>query len=234
MAGEGSRFVKEGYSIPKPLIEYERKMLFKRAVDSLSELDVPKKYSFIVRQEHIDNFNIDNIIKSYYPKATVFSVSKTTRGAIETCLMAISAIEVEDAILIMDCDIEFYSSQYNKSIVENLKELVNNVNGGMIVSFNADLSKYSYAEVDENGIVIRTAEKEVISNNALCGAYYFSKSEGFLSSAMELMNDTGFNKPEYYVSLLYNILIKRGEKVRLIKLDEYKSYGTPEELKAHL
>ena len=84
-------------------------------------------------------------------------------------------------------------------------------------------------EVDENYIVKRTAEKEVISNHALCGAYFFSKAEGFLFSAETLLNEIDFKKPEFYVSLLYNYLLRRGETIRLAKVDEYKSYGTPEE-----
>ena len=38
MAGEGSRFVKEGYIQPKPLIEYQGIPLFMRAVNRLLEL----------------------------------------------------------------------------------------------------------------------------------------------------------------------------------------------------
>lgn len=47
----------------------------------------------------------------------------------------------------------------------------------MLVSFDSELPKYSYAEVDADMNVIRTAEKEVISHYALCGAYFFSKAQ---------------------------------------------------------
>ena len=108
------------------------------------------------------------------------------------------------------------------------------VNGGMVVSFESHEPKYSYAEVDENMIVKRTAEKEVISSHALCGAYFFSSAKGFLNAAKRLINEPVFNKPEYYVSLLYNYLLADGETVRLATMEEYYSYGTPEELKQHL
>ena len=48
------------------------------------------------------------------------------------------------------------------------------------------------------------------------------------------MSEQNFAKPEYYVSLLYNYLIAAGEKVYLAPMEEYYSYGTPEELKRYL
>lgn len=234
MAGEGSRFLKEGWTTPKPLIMLNGEPLFKHAISSVHIDDVPMKYSFIVRQEHIDKYQIDEQIRSFLPEANVFSVLKTTRGAVETCLMAESAIAPEDGIVVMDCDLEFRSKAYVEGLREILGQPVNNANGGMLVSFESDLPKYSYAEVDEQWRVIRTAEKEVISSHALCGAYFFSTGSGFLSAAHRLLNEQNFSKPEFYVSLLYNYLLANGETVRLATMEEYYSYGTPEELRRYL
>lgn len=234
MAGEGSRFLKEGWTIPKPLIKLHDKELFLRALSSVYIDDAPIKYSFIVRQEHIDKYQIDIKIKRLLPEANIFSVKETTRGAVETCLKARSVMSKEDSILIMDCDLEFSSKSYTKYIREILSKPVNEVNGGILVSFNSNLPKYSYAEIDENYNVIRTAEKEVISNHALCGAYFFSKSSSFLMAADEMLADANFDKPEFYVSLLFNTLLKNGETVKLARMEEYYSYGTPEELKRYM
>lgn len=104
----------------------------------------------------------------------------------------------------------------------------------MLVSFESDLPKYSYAEIDANNIVRRTAEKEVISNHALCGAYFFSSGKGFLKVAHQLLDNSIPNKSEFYVSLLYNYLLKNGETVKLCLMENYYSYGTPEELKRYM
>lgn len=234
MAGEGSRFLKEGWTTPKPLIELKGVPLFKRAIGSVTVPGAPMKYSFIVRKEHIDEYHIDEQIKAILPDANVFYVEKTTRGAVETCLIAESAISEEDSIVVMDCDLEFKSEGYIKGIKSVLEQPVEDVGGGMLVSFESTEPRYSYAEVDENMIVRRTAEKEVISNHALCGAYFFSSAKSFLQAAHKLLNEPVFTKPEYYVSLLYNYLLKDGETVRLATMEEYYSYGTPEELKRYL
>ena len=234
MAGVGSRFLKEGWTTPKPLIELKGIPLFKRAIGSVAIDGAPMKYSFIVRKEHIDKYHIDEQIKAIIPEANVFYVEKTTRGAVETCLIAESAISEDDSVVVMDCDLEFHSIGYLQGIKGILEKPVDQVNGGMLVYFESNEPRYSYAEVDENMVLKRTAEKEVISNHALCGAYFFSSAKGFLEAAHRLLNEPVFTKPEYYVSLLYNYLLANGETVKLAAMEKYYSYGTPEELKRYL
>lgn len=233
MAGEGSRFLKEGWKTPKPLIELHGQPLFKHAISSVSDEEIPMKYSFIVRKEHIDVYHIDSGIKLFLPEAQIFSVVKTTRGAVETCLMAEKAIADDDAVLVMDCDLEFRSKAFVEIIKKNLCLPIEEAEGGALVSFDSDEPRYSYAEVGQDGNVIRTAEKEVISRHALCGAYFFSSGKRFKQIAHQLMQERSFAKSEYYVSFLFNYLLKDGEKVRLAPMEEYYSYGTPEELKRY-
>ena len=234
MAGEGSRFMKEGWTTPKPLIMLHGTPLFKHAINSIKIEGVDMKYSFIIRKEHLINHNLDEAIRQYVPNANVFSVEKTTRGAVETCLMAESVIEPDEAVIIMDCDLEFRSIDFCKTIKNCIEQTTSNTCGGALVSFTSDSPRYSYAEVNAEGRVMRTAEKEVISNHALCGAYFFARGKRFLQVAHELLNEPDFKKPEFYVSLLYNYLLRDGEVVHLSEMEEYYSYGTPEELKRYL
>lgn len=234
MAGEGSRFLKEGWTTPKPLILLHDKPLFMHAINSVKIDGVKMKYSFILRSEHIKNYKLDESILEILPQAHIFSVEKTTHGAVETCLVAEESITDDDAVIVMDCDLEFKSNTFEEVIKAALSQSVNATIGGALVSFNSDSPKYSYAEVNENDEVIRTAEKEVISNHALCGAYFFGSGMRFKEVAHELLNEPEFKKPEFYVSLLYNYLLRDGETVLLSEMEEYYSYGTPEELKRYL
>lgn len=228
MAGEGSRFRDAGWTTPKPLIELDGMPLFLRAIRSVAVPGAEMAYSLIVRQEHIDRYGIDKGITEALPGAKIFAVKQTTRGAVETCLVAEEAIKDDDAVVVMDCDLEFRSEGYRRLIEEALN--TPDARGGALVSFESDLPKYSYAEVGEDGLVKRTAEKEVISNHALCGAYFFASGKEFKRVAHELL-DAPMEKPEYYVSLLYNRLLAEGSPVRLATMEMYRSYGTPEELK---
>ena len=234
MAGEGSRFLKQGWTTPKPLIELRGKALFTRAIDSVKVPGVPMKYSFIVRQEHIDKYGIDERIRALLPEANIFAVQQTTRGAVETCLMAESAIADDDAVVVMDCDLEFRSRRYAELIAAALAQPADEARGGALVSFESQDPRYSYAEVGADGLVVRTAEKEPISNHALCGAYFFASGAEFKRVAHQLLHDGTHGKAEFYVSLLYNYLLAAGSPVFLATMEEYHSYGTPEELQCEL
>ena len=234
MAGEGSRFLKEGWTTPKPLIELDGIPLFKRAISSVAMEGITMKYSFIVRQEHIDKYSIDSQILEILPEANIFAVQQTTRGAVETCLIAKPNISDEDGVIVMDCDLEFRSKGFNQMMTEILNQNIDTSNGGLLVSFESDNPRYSYAQTDSSNRVIRTAEKEVISNHALCGAYFFASGKLFKKVAHQLMNETDFSKPEYYVSLLYNYILAEGLIVRVAPMEIYHSYGTPEELKQYI
>ena len=129
---------------------------------------------------------------------------------------------------------EFRSVKLIEIIKQQLSQPMEEANGGVLISFESDQPKYSYAEVGEDGYVMRTAEKEVISSHALCGAYFFSTGRRFKEIAHQLFNEPEFKKPEYYVSLLYNYMLAAGEKVQLAPMEEYYSYGTPEELSQYL
>ena len=234
MAGEGSRFAKAGWTTPKPLIELRGVPLFQRAIGSVALPGVEMKYSFIVRQEHIDKQHINRLIQNILPEARIFSVLKTTRGAVETCLVAEAAIDDDDAVVVMDCDLEFRSVGYNQLVSKALSLPADEADGGALVSFESDNPRYSYALVDDDGRVLRTAEKEPISNHALCGAYFFGCGKDFKRIAHQLLDDGTHGKAEFYVSLLYNYLLAEGKIVRLATMEEYYSYGTPEELKNYL
>jgi len=233
MAGEGSRFAKAGWTTPKPLIELNGIPLFQRAIGSVAIEGVEMKYSFIVRQEHIDKQHIDKLITDILPEANVFSVLKTTRGAVETCLVAESAIDDDDAVVVMDCDLEFRSKRYNELVARALSLPAGEADGGALVSFESDNPRYSYAEIDNEGRVLRTAEKDPISSHALCGSYFFGSGKDFKCIAHQLLDDGTHGKAEFYVSLLYNYLLDEGKVVRLAPMEEYYSYGTPEELQAY-
>lgn len=230
MAGEGSRFRDAGWATPKPLIVLNGKPLFLRAIESVKVDGAPMKYSFIVRQEHIERYGVDKGIRNVIPEAMIYSVDKTTRGAVETCLKAEEGISDDDAVVVMDCDLEFMSKKYTEIIKRVLETPTDEARGGALVSFESSLPKYSYAEVGGDGLVRRTAEKEPISTHALCGAYFFSTGREFKRAAHRLLDEPVMLKPEFYVSLLYNYILKDGSPVELAPMEVYRSYGTPEEL----
>lgn len=233
MAGEGSRFRQVGINTPKPLIKAKGVPFFIRSLysikDSFDLNDI--KLTCIIQSKHNTDGELSNGIINEFPSANIVTLPKLTSGAVETCLAARPFMDEDDAILIMDCDLEWHCYNYTDSIKRLLDNNNNDSISGMLLSFKSDSPRYSYAAVTKNNIVYRTAEKDVISDNALIGAYYFNTADNFIYAADKLISECRLSDiKEYYISLLYNYLIKDNRTIILHKADYFNSFGTPEEL----
>lgn len=245
MGGLGSRFVKEGFTDPKPLIRVDGIAMFQKALSSFAQLDVPKKLVCVVRQEHVDEYGIDKLIVEHEPTATVVVIPVVTRGAVETTLAAREYIDREAPLIVMDCDLYIQSKAYDRMMQQAVQHPENPGFDGLLATHTSSDPRYSFALADETGKVIQTAEKVAISNNALAGTYGFSRGSLFLDAADALMKLPVAEEvsdeehlvtkvwKEYYISYLYNIMLAQGKEVRIAQIDTYASFGTPEELKAY-
>jgi hypothetical protein len=137
----------------------------------------------------------------------------------------------DDVLIVLDCDLWFSCQGYFNAIRDAVSG-DSNLNG-FLVSFRSRDARYSYAAV-ENGEVRRTAEKIVISDRALIGAYGFQSAAIFVRAAKALLDLPPESGAEYTVSAVYNRLIAEGGQVGLWDADAYCSFGTPEELKSYL
>jgi len=231
MGGLGQRFRDAGYNTPKPLIDVNGVPMFKKALAAYDSYADDKTYIFVIRKDTDDEYGIAKQILEILPSAKIKILDHNTRGAVETCLIAEEFINPDLPLVIMDCDISFDSKNYFELIKEAIdKETYD----GLLLSFESNNPRYSFAEINEDNIVTRTAEKVAISNNALMGAYFFTRASNFLDAAHQLLNkEISESMKEYYVSLIYNILIEENKKIGLAKGTFY-CFGTPEELQSYL
>lgn len=232
MGGLGQRFLNEGYTTPKPLIEVEGKSMFLRALGSFDTLNVDESVMFVVRRDAEEEYGLATSISKIMPSAKVAMLDHNTRGAAETALIARDMIDPEEPLIIMDCDFEFTSREYFKFV----KEIINGaLYDGVLLSFTSDNPRYSYAKVGADGFVTETAEKVVISNQALWGAYCFAKGGLFLEYADRLIRQgLSEQRKEFYISYVYAEMIADGRKIKVARADSANSFGTPAELNEYL
>ena len=81
--------------------------MFVRATKALPKADL---YIFVCLKDHIKKYSIDKIIKNYFPKSKIISLTKKTKGQADTCLKAIRFLKENDYLTIGSCD---YSMKYN-------------------------------------------------------------------------------------------------------------------------
>ena len=99
---------------------------------------------------------------------------------------------------------------------------------------DSDNPAFSYAQTDDKGLLIRTKEKEVISNHAICGLYYFNNLELFKNSVIDLIVETDFSNGEFYMSNVYNHLLKFSKNISVFDIKSFVCVGTPEQLSRYI
>ena len=74
-------------------------------------------------------------------------------------------------------------------------------------------------------------EKEKISNYASTGLYVFTRAKQFFEAGEDMIKNENKVKNEYYVSEIYNMLLKSNAKFEIDLVDEFSPLGTPDDLK---
>ena len=88
-----------------------------------------------------------------------------------------------------------------------------------------------YAEIGRDCCVLRTAEKEVISQTAAAGLYYFNKGSDFVTAALERLAASSDGR-EVFVCPVFNELINKQKRVTSfpIRREQRIEMGTPDDL----
>lgn len=223
MGGKGSRFSQHGYAIPKPLILINGKPFFYWATLSIVKFIDVIDITFVVLQEHIDNFQIDKTILQFFPNAKIVVLPYVLDGAALTCLEGCKTIKDDEYVLFNDCDHMFKSTALNNFF--HSKE-PDDFCGGL-VTFDASEPQFSFVKFDGNGSICGTVEKEVVSNRGICGAYLFKSSSLYQQMCQEYLQHCNYT--EFFVSGIYNTICSHHGIIREFPLDFHVNYGTPEE-----
>lgn len=228
MAGEGSRFAKEGYTFPKPLIDVNGKPMIHTVVQNL---DFDAEYIFLVRKEHLETYSglqstLDRITDG---KFKIVEVEGLTEGAACTALLAREYIDNNDDLLIANSD------QFIEYSPENFKTLKEMTDADAIVyTFESVHPKWSFVKINSRGIITELAEKKPISNIATCGIYWYRKGSDFVKYADYMIEKNIRVNNEFYIAPVYNELIADGKKLIPFFVHSMWGIGTPEDLKYYL
>ena len=225
MAGAGSRFAAAGYSFPKPLISVKNlndKPMIQVVVENLN---INAEHIFIAQEEHVQKYNLKQLLGVISPKSKVITVKEITQGAACTVLLAKELINNDDPLLIANSDqfVEWDSNEFMYSM------MADKIDAG-IVTFKNSHPKWSYARTDDNGFVTEVREKQVISNLATVGIYYWRRGSDFVKYAEQMIAKNIRVNNEFYVCPVFNEAILDGKRIKVFHVDKMWGIGTPEDL----
>ena len=152
-----------------------------------------------------------------------------TEGAACTALLAKEYINKDTPLFFANSDqfVEWDSNEFLYKMNET------NADGG-IVSFRATHPKWSFAKVDEKGLVTEVAEKNPISDIATVGYYYWKKGSDFVKYAEDMIEKDIRVNNEFYVCPVFNQAIEDCKEIRTFDIPKMWGLGTPEDLKYYL
>jgi dTDP-glucose pyrophosphorylase len=226
MAGAGSRFQQAGYTFPKPLIEVKGKPMIQVVVDNLN---IKANYIYVVQKEHREKYNLDTLLNLITPNCKIVETEGITEGAACTALLAKEFIDNDSPLFFANSDqfVEWDSNEFLYKMNET------DADGG-IVSFRATHPKWSFAKINDEGLVTEVAEKNPISDIATVGYYYWKNGSDFVKYAEQMIKKDIRVNNEFYVCPVFNQAIEDGKEIRTFDIPKMWGLGTPEDLKEYL
>jgi len=220
MAGKYTRFVNEGYKLPKYLLPWGRKSIISEIINNINN-EFKNIYLIANKRDEIYMPHLHDILKDLdIPRKNLFLVPDT-EGQSETAKVGIDCI-IED-FSSLDGPICFHNIDtilYNRDLSYITRKLEDC--DGLIDIFLSSNRNYSYVFLEDERVV-SIVEKVVISNYATSGFYVFKNIDMFLNY---------YSDKTLYISDIYQKMIDDGLDIRATNLHHEKDtivLGSPSE-----
>lgn len=235
MAGLGSRFANEGYSLPKPLIPVSRKPMVVQATEDLPRSD---HYVFVLRRDMPGAETVTEKLKNYYKNITIVWLDTLTEG--QACSAEIGVeqgkISPQEPLTIGACDNgALYRAEAFETLMQdpNVDVIVWAARGYTNASRHPHM--YGWIDCNEQGEISKISVKKPLHNPAndpiVIGTFTFKRAEDFIRAAKKMVAREGRINGEYYIDECINDAIQLGLKCKIFIVDSYLCWGTPNDLR---
>lgn len=234
MAGAGSRFVKEGYSLPKPLIEVKGKPM---VVSAALDLPIAEKNIFIYQSEHVSESALSQSIEAFIPGSEFIEINELTEGQACTCLLARDSLDLDKPLIIGACDNGMiYCREAFDQVCETADAVVFTFKRNPTVVHKPN--QYGWVDTFEDDKIKRVSVKQAISSDpindhAVVGAFWFKKASIFIEAAERMISAARRINGEFYVDELINDVVQMGCVAKVFEIESYICWGTPDDLRTY-
>lgn len=233
MSGVGKRFIDAGYADTKSLIVVDGKSIIQHVVELF---DSPDDVIFICNELHLRDTNMRDVLELISPNCKILSVPNENRkGPVDAVNQVAEHIDDGREVIVSYCD---YGTSWNYA--KFLKETREANSDGAIACYTGFhphmLGSDNYAFVKMEGSrAVAVQEKKPFTNNKMSelasnGTYYFKNGNILKKYFRELVDLGDSINGEYYVSLVYNLLIRDKLLVTTFLIDKMLQWGTPYDL----
>lgn len=223
MLGRSMRFKNAGYTKPKYELLLGNQTLFAATVSSFVHYFTTDRFYFIVRDEtHVIDFVATELDTLGVLDYEIIPLCQETKGQADTVFHVARNLDEEQPITIFNIDTIRKNFLYPEK---------NKIADGYLEVFKGSGNQWSFVDPSDNFKVLRTTEKERISDLCSDGLYHFSRTSSFLWSFQEECKSKHGQDGELYVAPLYNHLIEADYDIRYVVVDSDQiiNCGTPQD-----
>jgi dTDP-glucose pyrophosphorylase len=228
MAGNGSRFLRAGYDVAKPLISVHGFPMIQVVVNNLRPLR-EHRFIFVAQKSHLRRYELEGLLRKTAAHCEIVGIEGVTAGAACTVLLARDHITNDEPLMIANCD-----QWINYSIDDYLSAFDTARWSGFIMTMRSSSPKWSYVRRNRAGKIVGVVEKQVVSDEATVGIYNFARGRDFVQAAESMIAEEDRSQGEFYVAPVYTHLIRAGGTVESLSIgtdrDGMYGLGTPEDL----
>jgi NDP-sugar pyrophosphorylase family protein len=233
MAGFGDRYLRAGYTEPKPLVPVDGVPMIARIVGNFP---ADARFLFGVNAEHANQTNLVEVLRKLRPSAEIVVLAPHKDGPIQTVLACAHALPDDGPVLLNYCDfgVDWSFSEFSRWLDDGKWD-------GAMTAYKGfhphSLGPTLYAYMRNLGDrVVEIREKHHFTANKLdeyasSGLYWFRRGRDLKRLAKELVDRGQRVANEYYVSIAMQLLIEQGGNVGVYPLQHFYQWGTPEDLR---
>jgi len=227
LAGNGQRFKDKGYLIPKPLLPVCGVPMILQSAKSLPECD---KWIFICQKKHLDESELETIIKKNFNSAEIIAVEELTNGQATSCYASKQFLRGDDILNISATDVFFeYDKEKYIDYIKNKYSIVFGFKKKDKIILNPEY--YGWIKFDKSFDVKKVSCKIPISLNpqndyAVVGSFSFPSAEIFIKNYKLIIQKKRLVNNEFYIDTIMDE-ISRSSKLKILTVNNYISWGTP-------
>lgn len=209
---------------PIYMVEMNEEIILEKQLRFYKTLE-PNDLIFCLKTEDVKKFNADSVIKQSANDAICVEVHGKTQGSVCTALLATEFIDCTDEVILVAAD---------ELITANLNEILSHFRAEKydagVIAFHSVHPRYSFARLDDNGLVCEVAEKRPISKNALASFYYFKSGHDFIECAKNVIRKDSKVNDGFYLSQTINEMILRQKAVGIGHIDNKEFFPLKSEM----
>ncbi len=235
MSGQGKRFINAGYKEAKPLIKVDGKPIIEHVVNLFPG---ETKFTFICNEDHLLDTDMYDVLQRIAPEAMIVPVSYQPQGPVKVVSLVHDLIDDDEEVIVNYCDFGTYWDYDNflhHTRMRNADGAVPSYKGfhpHMLGSTN-----YAFIKEEQQWLQAIQEKKPFTSNRmneyASNGTYYFKKGAYVKKYFTQLMAQNIQTRDEFYVSMVYNLMVQDRLNVSVYEIQHMLQWGEPQDLEEY-